>query len=416
MRVQVFQYGTLGDVRPLVAIGAGLRSHGHEVTVLVNPRFERLVRDAGLGFEPVGTVDDYVAVLENPDLWHARRGPRMLQEAVFGTQLARQIEAIERGRPDVVVGGTFAVGAQLACEKTGVPFVRVHGQPSIFFGAHDPPVLPSGTKPGGPLWFRRMLIGLLDRTVMKSTVGRALNAERTRLGLPLWTRDFMGAYAAADLNLCLFPDWFAAPTPDWPDNVRQLDFPLVASNQDVGPELAAFLEEGDAPVVFTPGPAGYQHSDAFFVAAADACTLAGRRGVFVTRGIELGAAPAKDILVCEYAPFDRLFPAASVLVHHGGIGTVARGLAAGRPQVITPFGFDQPDNAARLSALGVGAAVPRRRANGAALAAAIARVDDAVTRERSARLSRRVGGAGIEQAVSAIDALAGSAAEGRATR
>ena len=58
-----------------------------------------------------------------------------------------------------------------------------------------------------------------------------------------------------------------------------------------------------------------------------------------------------------YAPFDLLSRQAAAFVHHGGIGTSATVLAAGKPQLVVPFAFDQPDNAARLRRLGVAATV-----------------------------------------------------------
>jgi len=66
-------------------------------------------------------------------------------------------------------------------------------------------------------------------------------------------------------------------------------------------------------------------------------------------------------LHAAYAPFSRVLPRAAAVVHHGGIGTCAQGLAAGIPQLLMPMAFDQPDNAMRLRRLGVGDwVVPRR--------------------------------------------------------
>jgi rhamnosyltransferase subunit B len=62
----------------------------------------------------------------------------------------------------------------------------------------------------------------------------------------------------------------------------------------------------------------------------------------------------KEVLHAERAPFSLLFPRCSAVIHHGGIGTCAEALAAGIPQMVVPFGFDQPDNATRLLHLGVG--------------------------------------------------------------
>ena len=48
---------------------------------------------------------------------------------------------------------------------------------------------------------------------------------------------------------------------------------------------------------------------------------------------------------------------ARAMVSHGGTGTTRAGLAAGIPQVVLPLFADQPDNAARVDALGAGIAV-----------------------------------------------------------
>ena len=55
----------------------------------------------------------------------------------------------------------------------------------------------------------------------------------------------------------------------------------------------------------------------------------------------------------NYASFDLLLPKLAALIHHGGIGTSAQCLAAGIPQLITPWAHDQFDNASRLRRLGV---------------------------------------------------------------
>lgn len=51
-------------------------------------------------------------------------------------------------------------------------------------------------------------------------------------------------------------------------------------------------------------------------------------------------------------------PRCAVNVHHGGIGSTAQGLRAGRPTLVVPLAHDQPDNAARLKRLGVSNTIP----------------------------------------------------------
>ncbi len=61
-------------------------------------------------------------------------------------------------------------------------------------------------------------------------------------------------------------------------------------------------------------------------------------------------------IASSYAPFSELFPRACAIVHSGGIGTVSQALRAGRPIVVL-YGFDQPDNAARVEQLGTACTV-----------------------------------------------------------
>jgi UDP:flavonoid glycosyltransferase YjiC (YdhE family) len=68
-----------------------------------------------------------------------------------------------------------------------------------------------------------------------------------------------------------------------------------------------------------------------------------------------------DVFVCAYAPHSLLFPRASAIIHHGGIGTLAQALRSGRPQLIVPHFADQLDNAARAAGLGVARVASARR-------------------------------------------------------
>ena len=64
------------------------------------------------------------------------------------------------------------------------------------------------------------------------------------------------------------------------------------------------------------------------------------------------------IKAVAYARFSSAFRRALVVVHHGGVGTTAQALAAGRPMLVTPMAHDQFDNAARVARLGVGEGLP----------------------------------------------------------
>jgi MGT family glycosyltransferase len=77
-----------------------------------------------------------------------------------------------------------------------------------------------------------------------------------------------------------------------------------------------------------------------------------------------------NVTVCEFIPHELLMPHMAAVVTHGGLSTVTAALAAGVPLVCIAQGRDQPDNAKRVVASGVGRAVDKG-ARPAEIAAAI---------------------------------------------
>jgi UDP:flavonoid glycosyltransferase YjiC (YdhE family) len=103
----------------------------------------------------------------------------------------------------------------------------------------------------------------------------------------------------------------------------------------------------------------YQAGD-FYHASLTAIRRLGCRAVFLVGENSFPEALPPGTAAFPYAPFSQIFPRAAAIVHSAGIGTCAQALAAGRPMLVVPFAFDQPDNAARLQRLGVARTIRRR--------------------------------------------------------
>ena len=105
----------------------------------------------------------------------------------------------------------------------------------------------------------------------------------------------------------------------------------------------------------------------------DALQQAKVRGVIVTGwgGLKPSLLP-KTIFKIDSVPYDWLFPRVSAVVHHGGAGTTAAGLLAGKPTIVCPFLIDQPYWGERVYALGVGSKpIPQKQLTAEKLADAI---------------------------------------------
>jgi rhamnosyltransferase subunit B len=368
MRVLLFPVGSAGDVHPFVGLGQRLHARGNAVTLFTSGYFASLVSRAGLDFVETLSAGDYVELQKQADLWRPIKSFKVLfGHPRVGQDIRRQYRFIEeRYVPGdtVVVAGTLAFGPRIARDKLGVPVVSAHVQPAVIKSLIRTPVFAGiGMKPWWPRWLKRAMFWVGDRWIVDPIIGPTLNQFRAELGLPPVRSILTEWMHSPDRVIGLFPDWYGPPAPDWPPQVRLTGFPMYDEGdvKPLGDDVREFLDAGERPVVVTFGSA-MQFARPYFTAAAAALTTLGRRGIFLTPYREQlpGELPA-GVAQFDYVPLGQLLPRAACLVHHGGIGTAAQGLAAGVPQLVMPLAHDQPDNAERLRRLGVGRALSPRR-------------------------------------------------------
>jgi UDP:flavonoid glycosyltransferase YjiC (YdhE family) len=113
-----------------------------------------------------------------------------------------------------------------------------------------------------------------------------------------------------------------------------------------------------------------------------------------------------------FAPFRALFPLCGAIVHHGGVGTLARALAAGTPQLILPIAFDQKDNAIHVQKLGCGEWIRAGRATPGRIAGALRRLLTPEARAQSEAVAARFAETDqLERAARCIEELAATPVE-----
>jgi rhamnosyltransferase subunit B len=357
--IALIPFGSAGDVLPFVWLGRQLKARGHRVTMIVSCVFQETAKAAGLEVIGLGQAEDFDRFISDPRIWQLYHGTKRVFEFA-GESTGAFFEPIQQrhGTADqfhLLLAPCTVFGARLAREKLGIPLINVHLQPAVMISAHETPLLFPGMQHFRklPLWLKRWIIHLpnpADRFAAPA-VNQECVKHKVTPPKSLW---WEWAHSP-DGILCLFPTWFAQPQPDWPANRLQWDFPLedLSSERPLQANLVQFLADGEKPIVFTPGSANIQ-AKRFFEVALQAVTQLGKRAVFVTRKLDqLPRHLPATILPVEYAPFSALLKQSCLFVHHGGIGTLAQGIAAAIPQLIMAMAHDQPDNAYRLEQLGI---------------------------------------------------------------
>lgn len=380
MRFIMTPVGSSGDVHPFIGIGRELRSRGHDVVIATAEPFGEASRRAGLDFVSTASTDEFDRVSKDPDLWHPRRGLRLVLREV-SSRLRQGYACLERlyvpGR-SVLVGHSLSFSTRVFEEVNDVPAATIHLAPSIFRSDHAQPAYAPGYDGSNwPTWLKRSIWWSIDRFMIDPLVAPPLNEWRRELGLPPVTRVFRDWIHSPQRAIGLFPDWFAPVQPDWPPQLRLTGFPLYdeSDQSDVPESLRRFLNAGPPPLLFTPGSAN-QAAGKFFQAAVEASTKLGRRALLLTR-YSAHLPPLPPTAHHEtFVPLSRVLPQCAALVSHAGIGTLAQGLSAGTPQLTMPMGFDQPDNTTRACRLGVAAWIAPAKFEGNHVAETLTRLLD----------------------------------------
>jgi rhamnosyltransferase subunit B len=407
--------GSAGDVHPFIAIGAAMKARGHRATILTNPIFKELIEAQGLGFLAVGRAEDAHAAIANPELWHLRKGFKVIAQVLAPAieQIYRLIEKHADART-VVAFSSLAFGARVAQEKLGLPSASMHLQPSVIRTFADQGMMGNiRLSPATPQWFKHGLFRVIDALVVDHSLKKPLNDLRASLGLQPVNRLMHRWMHSPQRVIAFFPEWFAAPQPDWPANTHCVGFPLWdAENADAAAASRAqaeeFLSQGPAPIVFTPGSAG-STMHRFFRESVRAAAKVGMRAMLVTNYPEqVPRNLPSGIRTFGYLPFSQVLPRAALLVYHGGVGTLAQGIKAGIPHLVVPHGYDQFDSGWRIEQLQLGRSIPQSRYRASRVARGIqAILTDNSAAERRREYASRIDSAGaIDRACDLIEGLA----------
>ncbi|WP_234031311.1 glycosyltransferase [Mycetocola zhujimingii] len=183
--------------------------------------------------------------------------------------------------------------------------------------------------------------------------------RRERLGLPRMSRlsDYL-TMRGGDRAPVLYPfSRHVVPVPsDYPAtaHVTGYWFRETTSTWEPPRDLLGFLQAG-RPIVYVGfGSMGFgAKAEERGRIVLHALREAGVRAVLATGWGSLAAQSADDVFVDD-VPHNWLFPRVDAVVHHGGSGTTAAGLRAGKPTLICPVLGDQPFWGRRVDELGVG--------------------------------------------------------------
>jgi UDP:flavonoid glycosyltransferase YjiC (YdhE family) len=371
-RIVLTTFGSLGDLHPYLALAQELRARGHQPVLATLEGYRAKIEGEGIAFLPVRPdVPDPDADPEfTRRVMNLHTGPRTVVRDIMMAHVrdsyADLSEAV-RGA-DLLVTHPITYAGPILAQKMGIRWVSTVLSPLSFLSAYEPAALPI---PGfdrlyrlGPRLHGALLRGCQRLSRAWGDEGRRLRAE---LGVPPGEDPIFAGQHSPERVLALFSRVLGEPQPDWPPQTRVTGFAFYDRGEEPGlpADLSQFLASGPPPVVFTLGSAAVLIAGDFYRESVEAARRLDMRAVLLTGRDPRNRPKAMpdDMMACDYAPYSAIMPRAAAIVHQGGVGTTAQALRAGRPMLVVPYSHDQPDNAARVTRLGVGRTLPRGRYN-----------------------------------------------------
>jgi UDP:flavonoid glycosyltransferase YjiC (YdhE family) len=318
--------GGSGHLEPLVPLARAAEARGHVVAFVGRPWMCPKVE--ALGFRAFAAGSDVGLTPQRRPLVAMDLEQEMRDVGTgFGRRIARERAAdllplCATWQPDLLVCEEVDFGAMVVAERLVLPYATV-------------------------------LVIAAGGFIRPEYVAGPLNEVRADHNLP---PDPELAMLDRYLVLSSFPEGYRNPElrrpatlhtfrPPGPQSTTHTPAPWIAHRQD------------RPTVYFTLGTVfNVESGDLFQRVLAGLRDLPINLIVTVGRDIdpgELGQQPC-NVHIERYIPQARLLPDCDLVISHGGSGSVIGALAYGLPMVVLPMGADQPLNAQRCVALGVG--------------------------------------------------------------
>ncbi|KAK6433847.1 hypothetical protein LTR95_009970 [Oleoguttula sp. CCFEE 5521] len=399
LNVVIQVVGSRGDVQPFVALGKVLKEiYGHRVRVATHPNFQRFVEDHGLEFFNIGgdPAKLMAYMVKNPALmpgfWTLVSGDvgerrqdvgeyiqgcwRSCYEAGNGMQDNASEDDPRPFVADCIIANPPSFAHIHCAEKLGIPvhimFTMPYSQTQSF--AH--PLANIQSSNADPQVTNYISYAMIE-VMSWQGVGVVINRFRAKcLGLdPVSVTWAPGMLQRLKIPHTYFWSPALVPKPkDWASHISVPGFAFLATPAyEPAADLVHFLESGPTPTYIGFGSIVLEDPDAMNRLVFEAAKLTGQR-VLLSKGWGgMGGMSVPDgVFMLEDVPHDWLFKRVSCVVHHGGAGTTAAGIAAGRPTLVVPFFGDQHFWGAMIARAGSGPRpIPHKRLTAAGLSEAI---------------------------------------------
>lgn len=328
MKITLFTLGTRGDVQPFAILGEALAQRGHAVTLCSAKNFRSLVESHHINFHPVNIDSEHMInskhgqQIMKVNLFHLKRNLNQFVYPIIKTSLNEFYKLAQES--DLVIYRTKTLADvflnHLDCHAIRAAVVPAMEETTAFLN----PIM-SGLK----------IPSFLNRWSFKFNnlrfrfFKKPIDQFRQQHGLSEISSDIQNTPGIYGIS-----KHFLDRPDDWAKNQHLTGFWFSQRKNRLDPDLEKFIKSGKAPllITFSSMPVEKELSELIL----NCINEIDERFIIIKGWGDWDISESEKIKVIETAPFDALFPKIKAVIHHGGIGTTAECLRAGKPMFICP--------------------------------------------------------------------------------